>query len=152
MKKRLLCCIMAALFCLTTACSSQGNNTNGSTEQTPAKEESVTQEAAAPGDTSDASSAAQLSTAEESTAAAATDKVAADGQTGMYEDERGWYVLYNPALFTVEEAKDDVKFHYTGEAVGENYVEIRYIPDKQPREVLTAEVEALTEEYEVEDE
>ena len=151
MKKRLLCCIMAALFCLTTACSSQGNNANGSTGQTPAKEESVTQEAAASGDTSDASSAARVSTAEESTAAAATDKVATDGQTGMYEDERGWYVLYNPALFTVEEAKDDVKFHYTGEAVGENYVEIRYIPDKQPREVLTAEVEALTEEYEVED-
>ncbi len=166
MKKRLLCGIIAALFCLTTACSSQGSNASGSTEQKPAGEESVTQEAAASADTSDISSAARAGTAEESTAAstavstaastaaaaAAADKYAADGKTGMYEDERGWYVLYTPALFTVEEAKDDVKFHYTGEAAGENYVEIRYISDKQPKEVLTAEIEALTEEHKVEDE
>ena len=62
---------------------------------------------------------------------------------GMYEDERGWYVLYEPELFTVESEKDDVKFHYTGEAVGDNYVELRYIPDKQPQEVLTEEVDEL---------
>ena len=70
----------------------------------------------------------------------------------MYEDERGWYVLYEPELFTVESEKDDVKFHYTGEAVGDNYVELRYIPDKQPQEVLTEEVDELVEEWEPDEE
>ena len=154
MKKRLLCCLIASVFCLTAACSSQGGAANGGSQPKTAAEETVTQETAASADTSAASSAAEVSTAEESAAqaAAAPGNVSADGYTGMYEDERGWYVLYDPTLFTVEEAEDDVKFLYTGEAVGENYVEIRYIPDKQAREVLTAELEELTEEFEVDEE
>ena len=155
MKKRLLCCLIASVFCLTAACSSQGGAANGGSQPKTAAEETVTQETAASADTSAASSAAEVSTAEESAAqaaAAAPGNVSADGYTGMYEDERGWYVLYDPTLFTVEEAEDDVKFQYTGEAVGENYVEIRYYPDKQPREVLTAELEELTEESEVDEE
>ena len=155
MKKRLLCCLIASVFCLTAACSSQGGAANGGSQPKTAAEETVPQETAASADTSAASSAAEVSTAEESAAqaaAAAPGNVSADGYTGMYEDERGWYVLYDPTLFTVEEAEDDVKFQYTGEAVGENYVEIRYYPDKQPREVLTAELEELTEEFEVDEE
>ena len=71
---------------------------------------------------------------------------------GTYvNEENGWYVQYDPALFTVKEEKDDVTFLYKGEASGENYVEIRYIPGKEAREVLTAELEQLQEEKGVED-
>ena len=59
---------------------------------------------------------------------------------GTYESSRGWTVRYDPQLIKVEDQEDDVKFIYTGEAVGENLVEIRYLPDRQPQEVLEEEL------------
>lgn len=71
---------------------------------------------------------------------------------GTYvNEENGWYAQYDPDLFTVNEEKDDVTFLYKGESSGENYVEIRYIPGKEAREVLTAELEQLQDEKGVED-
>lgn len=72
---------------------------------------------------------------------------------GIYENEHGWTTRFEPEKIELDaEDSDDVKFNYTGEAVGENYVEIRYIPDKQAREVLTEELDALAKEWELDPE
>ena len=147
-KKRLLSAVLA-MTCLMTACGSQGaaqqndvketaNAQQGTGEQSP-------QETSSTSVTEQASEAAVEQTADGATA----EQTAAPGnaETGMYEDERGWYILYKPELFTVESEKDDVKLLYTGEAVSDNYLELRYIPDKQPMEVLTEEVESLEKEW-----
>ena len=75
-------------------------------------------------------------------AAGDTSSVSADGH---YESERGWQVHYSPEYVTVEDHGDDVLFRYMGEAVGENYVEIKYIPDRMPREVLDEELDGAEE-------
>ena len=139
---------LLAVTCLVTACSSQGGAPNKEADQAVSAQqdsEKLTQETADTADTEQASEAAAEQAADGTSSEAAAP---ANGSAGMYEDERGWYVLYDQELFTVESEKDGVKFHYTGEAVGDNYVEIRYIPDKQPREILTEEVEELVEEWE----
>ena len=140
MNRRGVFCIAAALIFLTTACASQSAVPAQDAVQEVISQESSTQE-----------SARESATQEE---AAVTEAAAAGAGAagGFYEDERGWYVLYEPSLFTVDAKKDDVKFIYTGEAVGDNYVELSYIPDKGAREVLTAELEELAQEWELDEE
>ena len=81
-------------------------------------------------------------------AAAGADQNTSDPAYGTYEDPAGWYVQYEPSLFSVEKEADGARFLYTGEAVGENYVDIRYIPDREPKEVLTEKIDELIEEWE----
>lgn len=72
---------------------------------------------------------------------------------GNYENKNGWTTIYEPSKIDINaEDENDVRFVYTGEAAGENYVEIRYIADKQPEEVLTEEVDALVEKWELDPE
>ena len=152
-KKGLISAVLA-MTCLVTACGSQTAAPQNEAKQTANAQQDVGEQP--PQEASDTAVTEQASEAatEQAADGAAEDQTAAPGnaQTGMYEDERGWYVLYEPELFTVESEKDDVKFHYTGEAVGDNYVELRYIPDKQPQEVLTEEVDELVEEWEPDEE
>ena len=150
-KKELIGALLA-MTCLVTACGSQGAAPNNGADQAVSAQqdsEQPTQEAADTADTEQASEAASEQAAD---GASSETAAPANVSAGMYEDERGWYVLYDQELFTVEPEKDDVKFHYTGEAVGDNYVELRYIPDRQPGEVLTEEVDALLEEWEPDEE
>ena len=152
-KKGLISAVLA-MTCLVTACGSQTAAPQNEAKQTANAQQDVGEQP--PQEASDTAVTEQASEAatEQAADGAAEDQTAAPGnaQTGMYEDERGWYVLYEPELFTVESEKDDVKFHYTGEAVGDNYVELRYIPGKQPQEVLTEEVDELVEEWEPDEE
>ena len=152
-KKGLISAVLA-MTCLVTACGSQTAAPQNEAKQTANAQQDVGEQP--PQEASDTAVTEQASEAatEQAADGAAEDQTAAPGnaQTGMYEDERGCYVLYEPELFTVESEKDDVKFHYTGEAVGDNYVELRYIPDKQPQEVLTEEVDELVEEWEPDEE
>ena len=152
-KKGLISAVLA-MTCLVTACGSQTAAPQNEAKQTANAQQDIGEQP--PQEASDTAVTEQASEAatEQAADGAAEDQTAAPGnaQTGMYEDERGWYVLYEPELFTVESEKDDVKFHYTGEAVGDNYVELRYIPDKQPQEVLTEEVDELVEEWEPDEE
>ena len=69
---------------------------------------------------------------------------------GTYENKNGWMTVYEPSKIKLNaKNEDDVKFIYTGEAVGKNYVEIRYITDKKPEEALAEEVDALVEKWEI---
>lgn len=60
--------------------------------------------------------------------------IPSDSQT--YVSNHGWSVTYDPALFTVNEAGDDVSFVYQGESAGTSMVTISYVGAKQPEEVL----------------
>ena len=80
------------------------------------------------------------------------DKPSLDVAKGHYESELGWQVHYNPEYVTVEEKDtNDVIFRYLGEAVGDNYVEIQYFPDRKPREVLDEILEEADEDSYVRD-
>ncbi len=72
---------------------------------------------------------------------------------GIYESGNGWSVRYEPEKIKVEEKnKDDVQFLYTGEAVGKNYVRIRTVTDRQPQEVLSEELERLSDRWDLDPE
>lgn len=174
MKKICLCSIGLAIVCLLTACASQGNSVNGSNTagqdrtaaSAEAKDSAGQDLSAAPAGTLEEAAkdqtAAEAGTKEEaaqdtgagmsSAAETAGSRIPHSSVYGTYvNEENGWYAQYEPALLTVKEEKDDVTFLYKGEASGENYVEIRYVPGKEAREVLTAELEQLQEEKGVED-
>lgn len=90
-----------------------------------------------------------------SDSAASTGAVKAGGANvadKVYESAQGWTVRYEPSLIKVEEKKDSVRFLYTGEAVGENYVEISYFAGRQPREVLGEQLEGADEDSVTRDE
>ena len=150
MKKASLLCSAVLILCLVaTACSSQGSSPGGNNSNGSAVTESVDQ-GTTPNKT-EADSAVTADTAEES---ASEDSASQAGSSegsfrtlsrGFYENSRGWTVRFEPSLFKVEENGDDVKFIYTGEAVGENLVEIRYVPGGNPQEVLEEELKKLEE-------
>jgi hypothetical protein len=155
MKKKHLFSTAMILVLLTTACASQS-----STPGAGAVQSATVQESAA-ADSTTAAESASGEAAADSTAAAgsASDKAAAgadqntsDPAYGTYEDPAGWYVQYEPSLFSVEKEADGARFLYTGEAVGENYVDIRYIPDREPKEVLAEKIDELIEEWELDEE
>ncbi|SFG55913.1 hypothetical protein [Oribacterium sp. WCC10] len=54
----------------------------------------------------------------------------------VYESKDGWSVKYDKDHFTVNEGNGLTNFVYTGESSGSDLVEISYIKDKQPEEVL----------------
>lgn len=68
-----------------------------------------------------------------------------EGEYLVYKNDRGWRVQYLPELIDIKEEKDDVRFIYTGECVGESYVEIRYLTGKTPQEVLADELKDFEE-------
>ena len=75
------------------------------------------------------------------------------GANGFYENGNGWTVFYEPEKIELKEkSKDDVEFLYTGEAAGKNYVRIRYITGKQPKEVLTEKLESLADQWDIDPE
>lgn len=150
MKKPSLLCTAVVILCMAaTACSSQGSPPANSTSKDSAVTESVDQGAAQ--DKTEADSAVQADTAEDSTSEDNASEVkSGEGSfrtlsRGFYENSRGWMVRFEPSLFSVEENGDDVKFIYTGESVGENLVEIRYVPGGDPQEVLEEELKKLEE-------
>lgn len=109
-KKGLISAVLA-MTCLVTACGSQTAAPQNEAKQTANAQQDVGEQP--PQEASDTAVTEQASEAatEQAADGAAEDQTAAPGnaQTGMYEDERGWYVLYEPELFTVESEKDDVK-------------------------------------------
>lgn len=155
MKKASLLCSAVLILCLVaTACSSQGSSPGGNNSNGSAVTESVDQ-GTTPNKT-EADSAVTADTAEDSASeeSASEDSASQAGSSegsfrtlsrGFYENSRGWTVRFEPSLFKVEENGDDVKFIYTGEAVGENLVEIRYVPGGNPQEVLEEELKKLEE-------
>ena len=132
-----------------TACSSQDSSPAKSTSKDSAVTESVDQETAQ--NEAEADSAVEADTAENSASEDNASEVkSGEGSfrtlsRGFYENSRGWTVRFEPSLFSVEENGDDVKFIYTGESVGENLVEIRYVPGGDPQEVLEEELKKLEE-------
>lgn len=68
-----------------------------------------------------------------------------EGETLIYKSDRGWSVQYLPELIDIKEGKDTVRFTYTGECVGDSYIEIRYLPGKNPSQVLSEELKAYDE-------
>lgn len=65
---------------------------------------------------------------------------------GTYVSSDGWIVDYDPELIEIgEEDEHRVEFLYTGEQVGDNFLYIEFIPDKQPQEVLTEQIEDFDE-------
>ncbi|WP_036612941.1 hypothetical protein [Oribacterium sp. P6A1] len=74
------------------------------------------------------------STAAETIAAEEKEKESA---TVVYESKDGWSVKYDKNHFTVNEGNDITGFVYSGESSGSNLVEISYVKDKQPEEVLS---------------
>lgn len=155
MKRPSLLCTAIVILCMTaTACSSQGSSPAKNTSKDSAVTESVDQGTAQ--NEAEADSAVEADTAENS---ASEDNASEDNASevksgegsfrtlsrGFYENSRGWTVRFEPSLFSVEENGDDVKFIYTGEAVGENLVEIRYVPGGDPQEVLEEELKKLEE-------
>ena len=81
-----------------------------------------------------------------------TTKPPSGSKDGHYESELGWQVHYDPEYVAVEEKDaNDVIFKYLGEAVGDNYVEIQYFPDRMPREVLDEALEDADEDSIVRD-
>ena len=82
-----------------------------------------------------------------------TTKPSSGSKDGHYESELGWQVHYDPEYVAVEEKDaNDVIFKYLGEAVGDNYVEIQYFPDRMPREVLDEILEEADEDSDKPDE
>lgn len=57
-----------------------------------------------------------------------------------YESADGWSVKYNSNLIEVNESSEMVSFVYSGESAGTNMVEVSYIKDKQPKEVLSEQL------------
>ena len=145
MKKASLLCSAVLILCLVaTACSSQGSSPGGNNSNGSAVTESVDQ-GTTPNKT-EADSAVTADTAEDSASQAGSSEGSFRTLSrGFYENSRGWTVRFEPSLFKVEENGDDVKFIYTGEAVGENLVEIRYVPGGNPQEVLEEELKKLEE-------
>ena len=150
MKRPSLLCTAIVILCMTvTACSSQDSSPAKSTSKDSAVTESVDQETAQ--NEAEADSAVEADTAENSASEDNASEVkSGEGSfrtlsRGFYENSRGWTVRFEPSLFSVEENGDDVKFIYTGEAVGENLVEIRYVPGGNPQEVLEEELKKLEE-------
>ncbi|MDO5133064.1 MAG: hypothetical protein Q4D81_08785 [Eubacteriales bacterium] len=159
MKKIIALFMAAVIICLSTACSGQGSGSTQSSAPAVDSKESK----AAEGDAAAQTAAPEAASAENTAQEGAVPEAASTGSTGQeasvpvnrdagtgtgfYENENGWMVWYEPEKVVVQENnKDDVLFLYTGEAVGENFVEICFIPDAQPQEVLTAELEQLSEE------
>ena len=150
MKRPSLLCTAIVILCMTvTACSSQDSSPAKSTSKDSAVTESVDQETAQ--NEAEADSAVEADTAENSASEDNASEVkSGEGSfrtlsRGFYENSRGWTVRFEPSLFSVEENGDDVKFIYTGESVGENLVEIRYVPGGDPQEVLEEELKKLEE-------
>lgn len=150
MKRPSLLCTAIVILCMTvTACSSQDSSPAKNTSKDSAVTESVDQETAQ--NEAEADSAVEADTAENSASEDNASEVkSGEGSfrtlsRGFYENSRGWTVRFEPSLFSVEENGDDVKFIYTGESVGENLVEIRYVPGGDPQEVLEEELKKLEE-------
>ncbi len=150
MKRPSLLCTAIVILCMTvTACSSQDSSPAKSTSKDSAVTESVDQETAQ--NEAEADSSVEADTAENSASEDNASEVkSGEGSfrtlsRGFYENSRGWTVRFEPSLFSVEENGDDVKFIYTGESVGENLVEIRYVPGGDPQEVLEEELKKLEE-------
>ena len=142
--------ITMILVILMTACASQSSSSGPDAAQSSVQQEDTQQEKAASDSTTAGESASGVSyTGEESMAA---DPASDTTANGIYEDEEGWYVQYEPSLFSVKKELDGAKFLYTGEAVGENSVEIRYLPGREAKEVLAGKVDDLIEEWELEEE
>ena len=139
MKKPSLLISILMILCLTTACASKGSESADNAPKDSAASEQATAEYAAEADTAEET---------EESAAVSSGSSYDPAARGFYESERGWTVRYEPSLFSVEEDGDDVKFIYTGEAVGENLVEIKYIPDREPQEVLEEVLQELENEVE----
>lgn len=72
---------------------------------------------------------------------AAADKEDSSVESETFEDkeyvsDRGWSVMYDPSVITVNEGENMTSFVYTGESAGTNMLTISYIADKQPEEAL----------------
>ena len=155
MKKKHLFSTAMILVLLTTACASQSSTPGAGAVQSATVQESAAADSTTAAESTSGEAAADSTAAAGSAsdkAAAGADQNTSDPAYGTYEDPAGWYVQYEPSLFSVEKEADGARFLYTGEAVGENYVDIRYIPDREPKEVLTEKIDELIEEWELDEE
>ena len=90
--------------------------------------------------------AASVNASAEAAVSAAEAQAAIEQTPGTYKNIHGWTMYYDPSLVEIsEDTGDRVEFLFTGEQTGENSLVVEYIPDKQPQEVLTEQIEEYDE-------
>ena len=133
MKKKNHITLMAALALSTILMSACGSSQK--TETTAAQTETAESTAAGTeAEISEAKSTEAVETTEESSKDSSE---AAKPKTATYKSARGWSVRFQPEDFEVKEDGDNVEFLYTSGITLNNAVDIRYIANKQPEEVLS---------------
>lgn len=130
MKKKLNIPMVTALALSTVLLSSCGSSSNNAPVETNAAQTEAAAASAAGTETESTQVSENTSKSPEESSEGTK------SETATYKSSKGWSVRYQPEDFEVKEDGDNVEFLYTSGITLNNAVDIRYVTDKQPEEVL----------------